>query len=153
MKNIKIRPAEIKDLDTLRQFEQGVVTAERSFDPTIRPDNVTYYDIEDLIVDPHIQLLVAELDGEVIGSGYARIENSKPELRHRQHAYLGFMYVLQQYRGKGVNGLILSALKNWAAANGISELRLEVYNANESAITAYEKFGFGSHMLVMRMGL
>jgi len=38
----------------------------------------------------HIELLVAESEGEVIGSGYARIESAKPYLKHGRHAYLGF---------------------------------------------------------------
>jgi GNAT superfamily N-acetyltransferase len=106
-----------------------------------------------LITAPHIQLVVAELDGELIGSGYARIESSKIYLKHQQHAYLGFMYVLPQHRGKGVNKIVINALKEWAGSRGITELRLEVYYKNTSAIKAYEKVGFISHMIQMRQGL
>jgi hypothetical protein len=36
--------------------------------------------------------LVAKIDSEIVGSGYARIETAKPHLNHENYAYLGFMY-------------------------------------------------------------
>ena len=153
MQNITTRKATLADMDTLLKFEQGVITAERPFDPTLKENHINYYNLNELITAPHIQLVVAELDGELIGSGYARIENSKIYLRHQQHAYLGFMYVLPQHRGKGVNKMVINALKEWAVSKGITELRLEVYYKNTPAIKAYEKVGFISHMIQMRQGL
>ncbi|MEB0261438.1 MULTISPECIES: GNAT family N-acetyltransferase [unclassified Mucilaginibacter] len=153
MENITTRPATVADMDTLLQFEQGVISAERPFDPTLKEGHINYYDLNELITAPHIQLVIAELNGEIIGSGYARIETSKIYLQHPQHAYLGFMYVLPQHRGKGINKLVINALKEWSVQQGITEFRLEVYFGNVPAIKAYEKVGFNSHMIEMRMGL
>jgi RimJ/RimL family protein N-acetyltransferase len=152
-KNIIIREATMADMDTLRQFEQGVISAERPFDPTLKPDPINYYDLNLMITAPHILLVVAELDGVLIGSGYARIEYAKHYVKHLQYAYLGFMYVVPEHRGKGVNKLVIDNLKDWVLGQNITELRLEVYNQNAAAIKAYEKFGFSKHMLHMRMGL
>lgn len=153
MQEIIIRKAEMKDLDTLLVFEQGVISAERPFDPTLKTEHTNYYDIEKMINAPHIELLVAELDNELIGSGYARIEDAKPYNEHMQHAYLGFMYVVPQHRGKGVNKLIMDSLEAWSLSKNITELRLDVYYVNASAIKAYEKTGFTKHMIAMRKGL
>ncbi len=150
MENIIIRPATLSDLDVLLTFEQGVIAAERPFDPTLKEKDTRYYDISEMIEAPHIHLLVAETEGKLVGSGYARIEESKPYLQHTKHAYLGFMYVLPDFRGKGINGQIINALTTWSRENGITELRLEVYVPNAPAITAYEKFGFKKHMITMR---
>ncbi len=60
------------------------------------------------------------------------------------------MYVKPEYRGKGINKLILEELINWSKDRGISEIRLEVYYDNEPAVKAYEKAGFESHILLMR---
>jgi GNAT superfamily N-acetyltransferase len=148
--NITIRPAIVADIPMLLQFEQGVISAERPFDPTLKNGEIHYYDIAYMISAPHIELLVAELDGELVGSGYARIEDAKQYLQHPQHAYLGFMYTHPAHRGKGVNQKIIEALKDWAALQGITEMRLDVYYDNESAIKAYEKVGFAKHMIEMR---
>jgi GNAT superfamily N-acetyltransferase len=63
------------------------------------------------------------------------------------------MYVLPEYRGKGINKKIIEHLKNWASLQNIKELRLEVYYKNIPAIKAYEKIGFSKHMLEMRLNL
>ena len=153
MEGLIIRKALETDMPTLLRFEQGVIAAERPFDPTIKESPVHYYDLNEMITAPHIELLVAEISGRLVGSGYARIDVSQHFLRHRQHAYLGFMYVEPEFRGRGVNGAIMNALENWTAAQGIPELRLEVYYGNASAISAYEKVGFSRHMIEMRKGL
>jgi GNAT superfamily N-acetyltransferase len=152
--NITIREATEADMPYLLQFEQGVITAERPFDPTIKEGDINYYDLNLMLTAPHIYLVVAELDGQPIGSGYARIEQAKKlYYKHKQHAYLGFMYVVPQHRGKGINKLVIETLKQWAISQKINELILEVYYDNAPAIKAYEKFGFSKNMIEMRMGL
>ncbi|MES2372101.1 MAG: GNAT family N-acetyltransferase [Bacteroidota bacterium] len=153
MSNIEIREAASQDIITLLQFEQGLISAERPFDSTLGKGEIHYYDLEMMITAPHIQLLVAELDGELIASGYARIEDAKPYLEHKKHAYLGFMYTVPKHRGKGVNQKIIEALKEWSVSKGITELTLDVYCENAPAIRAYEKVGFVKYMISMRRGV
>jgi GNAT superfamily N-acetyltransferase len=140
-------------MPVLLEFEQGVIGAERPFDVTLGDDPINYYDVEQLITAPHIRLVVAQASDEVIGSGYARIETAKPYYKHKRYAYLGFMFVKDNWRGKGVNKMIIEALKAWALEQGINEMRLEVYNENEQALKAYEKAGFVRYMIEMRMGI
>jgi ribosomal protein S18 acetylase RimI-like enzyme len=153
MEIIMIRKARKEDMSTLLRFEQGVIAAERPFDITLKESDICYYDLDMMIEAAHIHLVVAELNGQLIGSGYARIEEVKPYLQHKQHAYLGFMYVEPAHRGKGVNKLIIDELKRWTKEKGLTELRLEVYHGNTPAISAYEKVGFKKHMIEMRSGL
>ena len=150
MSNTHIRPATTADLPTLYRFEQSIIATERPFDPTLKADPIHYYDLAAMIAGPDVQLLVAELDGELAGSAYARIEPAKPYLRHATYAYLGFMYVEPAHRGKGINSLIIEELRLWAQSRGITELRLDVYHLNTRAIRAYEKAGFIPHLLNMR---
>ena len=151
MEEITIRAALNADLETLREFEQGVIEAERPSDPTLNTGRISYYDIEKMISADDVMLMVAEHEGQLIASGYARIEASKPFLKHNRHAYLGFMYVHPGFRGRGINRRIIEALKQWSIKNGISEWRLDVYVENEQAIRAYEKIGFKKHMIEMAM--
>ena len=151
MSDILIRKATTLDLEILMTFEQGVIETERPFDITLKDGHINYYDIKEMIVTDDAEVAVAELDGQIIASGYAKIENSKPYLKHEKHAYLGFMFVTPLHRGKGINKLIIEFLKNWAVSKNIYELRLDVYFENTSAIQAYEKIGFGKHMIEMRI--
>lgn len=153
MDPIIIRKAVLADLPRLLAFEQELIQSERPFDETLKTGHIRYYDIEKMITGPELELLVAETGGGLIGSGYARIEAAKPYLRHPQHAYLGFMYVVPEQRGKGINKMIIGELIKWVASKNISELRLDVYYPNAPAIAAYEKAGFSRHMIAMRRGL
>lgn len=148
---IKIRKATINDLETLLVFEQGVIAAERPFDPTLKDDPIHYYDLEKMIAGDGVVLMVAGYENKIVASGYARKEIAKPFLKYTKYAYLGFMYVHPDYRGKGINAMIIESLKKEVASWGIDEMRLEVYVGNTPAIKAYEKIGFTKIMTEMRM--
>jgi RimJ/RimL family protein N-acetyltransferase len=153
MNEVTTREAVQSDLPTLRHFEQGLIDAERPFDPTIQEGDILYYDLEYMLGAPHIHLIVAESNGELIGCGYARIEEARHYLKHKQHAYIGFMYTLPAYRGKGVNKIVAQALLYWAREQNITEAMLDVYYDNEAAIKAYEKSGFSRHLITMRKSI
>jgi GNAT superfamily N-acetyltransferase len=153
MEQIKARKATMQDLDTLLDFEQALIQTERPFDPTIKKGGTFYYDLKYMLSSPDVELVVAEYGGEIIGSGYARIEIAQGYLQHSHYAYLGFMYVDPLWRGKSVNKVIMDYLKQWALSKGLKELRLEVYSDNEAAFNAYTKAGFEPLKLEMRMEL
>jgi len=135
----------------LQKFEQEIINAERPFDVTIRKGAVSYYDIEAMIQGPQACIVVAEIEKKVVASGYAIPKKARHYLDHEYYAYLGFMYTNQQYRGKGVNAMIVDELKKWSESAGFKEIRLTVYNDNLSAIKAYEKVGFKKHIIEMRL--
>ncbi|WP_298506569.1 GNAT family N-acetyltransferase [uncultured Maribacter sp.] len=145
------RPAILDDLSVLKIFEQGVISAERPFDSTLKPDPISYYNIAELITSPKSDVLVAVYNNKIIASSYVKILEAKPYLKHSDYAYLGFMYVMPQFRGKGINKAIIEEIKKWCSSKGIYELRLDVYSANISAIRAYEKAGFQNHLVNMRL--
>lgn len=153
MEQITIRKAILNDLEQLLIFEQSIIEAERPFDPTLKREHTNYYDLKGMLTASNVEVVVAELNGKIIGSGYARIEQAKPYVQHNKHGYLGFMYVLPECRGKGINKKIIDMLKTWVALQNVTELRLEVYYDNISAIKAYEKIGFLKHMVQMRFNL
>jgi ribosomal protein S18 acetylase RimI-like enzyme len=153
MGEIRIRAANLEDIATLREFEQGVILAERPFDPSLKPDPITYYDIEQLVTSPEVRFSIAEVHGSLVACGYAKIIEAKPYVKHDREAYLGLMYVLPEFRRRGINNLILEDLYRWALSRGVTELTLEVYPENIGAIRAYEKVGFKPYILQMNASL
>jgi GNAT superfamily N-acetyltransferase len=151
MDAIHIRSASQNDLKVLRRFEQGVIKAERPYDVTLDDDPISYYDLGELIQNDDAFVIVAEINDKVIASGFALVKSARHYLNHEHYAYLGFMYTLPEYRGKGVNARIVERLKQWSYARGLKEIRLTVYNDNHSAIRAYEKVGFEKHIITMRL--
>lgn len=148
---IEIRAAQPSDLSTLLEFEQGVIAAERPHASDLKETEISYYDLEGIISSRQSKLLVAEVDAELIGSGFVRIECSKAYHKSEQHGYLGFMYVAANWRGNGVNKCILDELINWGQARGIVDYKLDVYAGNQAAIRAYEKRGFAANLLEMTL--
>jgi putative acetyltransferase len=84
--------------------------------------------------------LVAELDGEVVGT--AGLHPVGPAQR-RRHAMMLGISVAGSAQGKGVGRALMQALvdyaDNWA---GVLRIELTVYPDNARAIALYEKFGF-----------
>ena len=148
-----VRKATLNDLPTLLQFEQGVIKAERPFDPTIKEEKINYYDISELILNDESDVFVVEIDNQIMASGYAKIKDDRHYLKHSKQGYLGFMFVPKDQRGKGLNKLIVDALLRWCKNRHIFEIRLDVYNDNLPAIRAYEKAGFKKHMINMRLDI
>jgi len=148
-----IRSADMADLPDLKAFEQGIVRAERPFDPTIKPDPVSYYDLGELITSEDADVAVAEFDGTLIASGFVKKERSRAYITPDYHAHIGFLYVDPAYRGQSINRKILNHLFNWARLNGLKETRLTVYPENEAAVRAYQKVGFKPYITEMRLNL
>lgn len=153
MIGINIRSAKLNDMDTLLEFEQGIIAAERPYDNYLKDDPISYYDLEGLILSKTAAVLVAEVEHNIVGSGYAQIRKSESYVKHDRHSYLGFMYVDPSFRGKGINKLILDALKEWSLSRKVYHLSLDVYADNKMAIRAYEKAGFKNNLVEMNVSL
>jgi len=145
------REAKLEDLPQLLKLEQGVVEAERPYNSAIKSEGASYYDIPYLIEDEQSYMLVLEHEGEIIATGYSQIRTSKKSLKHDQHAYLGFMFVVAEHRGKGINKQLMEKLLDWSQQQGIDDFYLDVYAQNQSAIKAYEKLGFAPCLVEMRL--
>jgi len=151
MDDFYIRAATENDLPTLLEFEQELIKAERPFDECIRENPVHYYDLKSLIENDEVAVVVVQHKDRVVSSGYARPKKARDYLDHLEYAYLGFMYTIPEFRGKGLNRLIIDTLSYWAQDRGLYELRLTVYQDNIPAIKAYEKSGFKKHIIEMRL--
>lgn len=148
-----MREAQVDDYPSLAALEQKVIDAERPYNASLKEKDAYYYDIEKLISDRDSRLVVGEVSGDIIATGYVQVRHSKPALGHDNHGYLGFMYVAEEYRGLGLNKVILQDLINWGQQRGVTDFYLDVYAENNSAVRAYEKFGFRGSLLEMKLNL
>lgn len=150
---MKFRQAIPADLAKLLELEQCVIAYERPLNPSLKSTDTCYYDLPTMISDGNTHLIVVEDDGDVIGCGYAQIRHSKECLVHEKHAYLGFMFVSPDHRGKGLAQQILDCLIEWSRGEGVMHVYLDVYAQNESAIKSYHKAGFKPCLMEMKLCL
>ena len=153
MTKISIKKATISDLQTLLEFEQGIIFAEKPLDETLRQGQISYYNLKEMISEIETEVAIAIIDNEIVGSGYAKIIQAKDYYDFQEYTYLGFMYTKPEYRGQGINKEIIEYLKEWCLSKNIIEIRLDVYDTNISAIKSYEKSGFKKDMVNMRVRL
>lgn len=85
-------------------------------------------------------IVVAELDGEVVGN--AGLHPAGAQLRRRHAMNLG-LAVAPAAQGRGVGNALMTALCDYADRwAGVLRLELNVFVDNERAIGLYRKFGF-----------
>ena len=148
---VEVRKAIESEIEILLGFEKAIINAERPFDNTLNDGEIHYYDLIELIRAKGAEVLVAVLNNEIIGSGYAKILPAEPFQKYTEYAYLGFMYVKPAFRGQGINQKILNGLIDWAKDQNLTEVRLDVYDKNATAKNAYLKAGFKPNLLEMRL--
>ncbi|MES2645783.1 MAG: GNAT family N-acetyltransferase [Bacteroidota bacterium] len=148
---IEIRKATETETDILLSFEKGIIATERPFDSTLKDGDIHYYDLVELIRSDRSEVLIAVVNNEIVGSGYAKIVSAQPYLKFNEYAYLGFMYVIPAFRGQGINQKIIQGLLDWAKSKNLTEVRLEVYEENIVAKNRYLKAGFKPNLLEMRL--
>jgi len=122
-------------------------------DPTLKDGHIIYYNLEEYVKADNTHLVVAEINGVLVGSGYGQIRKNQDYFKYPEYGYIGFMFTEEEHRGKGIAKIIIEALNNWFQSRNITEIRLTVYDKNPPAIHAYEKAGFGKHLIEMRMNL
>jgi ribosomal protein S18 acetylase RimI-like enzyme len=153
MSTISIRTANLNYLETLLEFEQGVIKAERPLDPFLGDGKLSYYNIPELITAENSHLIVALVDKELVGSGYLTIEDSGHYHKNPKHGYIGFIFVKPAFRGKRISNLILTSLKDWGKEKDLKELRLDVYSNNSDALKSYNRFGFTKGLVNMKIDI
>ena len=147
---VKIRKATLADIHILEDFLQRLIAVERPMDESLEQEqHIKYYEVSEFITSDNAELFVATVNDEIVGSGYGLIKQNKPHFAYKEHGYVGFMFVKNDYRGNGISKLILNSIFDWFRSRGIKETRLEVYQENPSAIRAYEKVGFKRNLIKM----
>lgn len=62
---------------------------------------------------------------------------------HDNSAFLGFVIVNDEMRGKGYGIKMLRLVKEYAfSVEGVEKIRLRVFDVNEAAVHCYKKAGF-----------
>ncbi|ENA1728323.1 GNAT family acetyltransferase [Yersinia ruckeri] len=113
-------------------FEEVITLWERC--DLLRPWNDPEMDIErKLTHDPDL-FLVAEVNGEVVGSVMGGYDG------HRGAAY--YLGVHPDYRGRGIANALISRLEKKLIARGCPKLNIMVREDNDAVIGMYEKLDY-----------
>jgi GNAT superfamily N-acetyltransferase len=91
--------------------------------------------------DPDALLLVAELDGGVVGMAFVRVALSS-SISNERIAELSNVVVLPEARGRGIGRALVAEVGRWAAAREAWWVAVRTYSENREALAFWERLGF-----------
>ncbi len=136
------RAALIDALIGLQEFERSLHDSRRAGAEIAEP----YFDrLLQRLTESSGMIFVAELDGEVIGFVACRVNHDDFLIQTpdaNTHGYISDLEVNPHYRGNGVAAFLLEAAERYLSNCGVARIRVDTLANNESALKAYQKFGF-----------
>jgi GNAT superfamily N-acetyltransferase len=105
--------------------------------------------------------LVADLDGVAVAEAQAQLHEPVTDAAiqpsrdvGRTRVYLNYLAVQAQHRGRGIGGLLLSAVEEWGRESGAELLVTDTnLRSNLGAVEFYEKHGFERQAVILRKTL
>ncbi len=93
--------------------------------------------------------LVAEAGEDHVGYLVGHLEEAQPIFEHRRHGIITDIFVLPDFRRKGVAGRLLEEAERFFKEQDVEHLRINVVVKNAPSRTFCEKLGFGDFLYTM----
>lgn len=103
--------------------------------------------IEPLLKKGNYYLIAIENDTLM---GWILIGTSKDQFTDKIYGFIYELFVLEEFRGKGISKMLMRTGINYLKQDGYSEVRLSAFAGNQ-AIKLYEKFGFNIRTITMSL--
>jgi GNAT superfamily N-acetyltransferase len=141
----EVRAATVEDLDgvvaaSAALFAEDAATRDKLRNPGW-PEAYGAQWCADLLADPQVLVLVASLQGAVVGHLVGTFSEPS-DMWTVSRAELVSMFVQNTHRGRGVGGRLVDAFANWAKERGAARLHVTAYATNEDALRLYQSHGF-----------
>jgi len=95
--------------------------------------------------NPAMRIYVAEVGERLVGMILLKLRNQEHSLMVTQdYLHISTLIVAADFHGQGVAHRLMDTAVSFAKENGLSQLRLNVYEFNQRAIAFYEKEGFAT---------
>jgi ribosomal protein S18 acetylase RimI-like enzyme len=139
-----IRPARLEDAEALAAIDRRVVLDGRGVVRTVDQAGSAERFRQTIAgyAEPDGLLVVAEVDGVVVGEGTVR----RHAMAFCRHNAIFALQVDPLHQGRGVGRAISDALVAWADAHDVERLQLSVRSDNIRAIRLYRSLGFYEEM-------
>ena len=155
MSAVTVRPAARADLPAIGRLGALLVRLHHEFDPrrfiaaAPRTEDAYASFLGSQLAAPHVVVLVAERDGEVLGYSYAGVEGYDYMSLRGPAGVLYDIVVDPAHRGHGVGRVLLDATLAALAARGAPRVVLSTAERNEPAQRLFDRAGFRRTMIEM----
>jgi ribosomal protein S18 acetylase RimI-like enzyme len=156
--DIVIRPRTADDFQSLVELDLATARHHAAIDPAsyrVPEPNAAARFLERRLRDPDRQILVAEVDGGVVGAVDIRIVQPPDPgsiVRPLPTADLGIS-VVERWRGRGIGHALIVAAEANARERGATLMVLDMSASNEGALRFYRGLGYEVSGHLMRRQL
>jgi ribosomal protein S18 acetylase RimI-like enzyme len=95
-----------------------------------------------LLAENREALIVAEENNKIVGYLLYKLDASYPFKVKEKWAYISDLYVLPEYRRRGIGNALINQMEEIVKKSGIYKVRLLVWGENTNALEFYKKLGF-----------
>lgn len=147
-----VRRAEARDSAMLFAQWQRARNHNATMDRRVVPSPVSEdefaADLREALARPSSATFVAELNGQIAGFIRGTIELNQPDRLPERHATIGYLYVDEQHRRRGIGRALFGAVAEWAARQeGVSHFEMTVLAADPAAADFWRSIGFTPFIL------
>lgn len=152
---VTIRPAKASDEPALGRMGAALARQHHGFDPQrfMVPDDVEagyrWWLSKEARRPQEAVVLVAELDGDVVGYCYGRLEGVDWNMLLDKHGALHDIWVEDKARGTGTGRLLAEAMVQRLTELGAPRVVLSTAAKNEAARRLFERLGWRATMIEM----
>ncbi|WP_050613422.1 GNAT family N-acetyltransferase [Bacillus testis] len=116
----------------------------------VRPTNQKIEQLIEPLLEKGNYYLIAIENDQLMG--WILIGTSKDQFTDKINGFIYELFVLEEFRGKGISKMLLRTGIDYLKQDGYSEVRLSVFAGNQ-AIKLYEKLGFNIRTITMSLPL
>ena len=141
---MKIRSAKKEDIKDIQDLRYLLAKYEKDLGLNIVVPEWGYTEAGEKDLDYFLNqqyIYVAEENEQMVGFITAEVLKKKVWY-NVQLGSINNIFVLEEYRGKGIGKALMKTMMNTLQDVGITNIQLEAYSQNSKAIKFYEKLGF-----------
>jgi len=77
------------------------------------------------------------------------VGNAIDQVRGDRHPHIFLLYVMPEYRHRGIGKALMNYIENWAKQRGYRQIGLQVFQTNTPALDLYHQLGYQEQSLWM----
>nr|WP_041233470.1 GNAT family N-acetyltransferase [Cylindrospermum stagnale] len=81
------------------------------------------------------------------------VGNAVDQVQGDRHAHIFLLYVVPEYRRRGIGTALMHYVENWATQRGDRQIGLQVFQSNKPALNLYHQLGYQTQSLWMLKSL
>lgn len=145
---IKIIKADYETALVANKFLTKLISDEKKYDDNINEHCIVKSLYEKFYNEESVCLLIANYENNAVGYIYGYVQDNG-DAKKDVVCVLDALYVLEEYRKKGIGSGLISEFKKWVKRKNAKYIELKVCNENKEAIKLYESFGFITNKFIM----